>query len=128
MCDVFFSHMQAKQTELSINASHVERLNTSAADLMTFDSTLSRSTNRDLKEFKHLWDATRERLDEREKQLTEAMKFAPPVQYLEALKALTQWLGSVQEALKDEQIKVSDMDDLEDQLQRYKVSTKYLQI
>ena len=99
----------------------MERLSTTAAALVTFDSTLSRSTNRDLKEFRHLWDTTREHLDEREKLLTEAMNSAPPARYLEALKALTQWLASVQEALKEEEIFVSDLDELEDQLQRYKV-------
>ncbi|XP_063954064.1 dystrophin-like [Lytechinus pictus] len=111
---------RAKQTELSINASHMERLSTSAAALVTFDSTLSRSTSRDLKEFRHLWDSIRERLDEREKLLTEAMNSAPPARYLEALRALTQWLASVQEALKEEEVFVSDLDELEDQLQRYK--------
>ncbi|XP_072178254.1 dystrophin-like [Diadema setosum] len=111
---------RAKQTELSINASHVERLYASAADLASFDSTLSRSTQRDLKAFRQRWDATREKLDEREKQLTDAVNSAPPVQYLEALRALTQWLGSVQLALKEEEVFLSDIDDLEDQLQKYK--------
>ena len=115
------SSVQAKQKEMTINSHRIERLSSLAKDL-TGDATISRSSQRDIKAFRLSWETASREIKEKEKILARALECAPPQRYIEAMKALTQWLQSVEAVLRSEEFFVTEIDDLEDQLQKYKVT------
>ncbi len=117
-----FFIQQAKQTELTPHSSRLERLAPLSREIQGDDATISRSAQKDLKAIHESWDGVNERLAEREKLLNRALENAPPKQYLDAMKALTEWLEKVEEVLKVEEFYITELDDLEEQLQEFKVS------
>ena len=112
--------VQAKQKEMTINSHRIERVTGLGKDL-TGDATISRSAQRDIKAFRLSWENTSAAIKEKEKILAKALECAPPQRYIEAMRALTQWLQSVEAVLRSEEFFVTEVDDLEDQLQKYKV-------
>ncbi|XP_072035549.1 dystrophin-like [Amphiura filiformis] len=111
---------KAKQTELNPHSSRLERLAPLAREVQGDDATISRTAQKDLKAIHESWDNIHENLTEREKMLNKALENAPPKQYLDAMKALTEWLEKVEEVLKSEEFFVTELDDLEEQLQEFK--------
>ncbi|XP_071801510.1 dystrophin-like isoform X3 [Asterias amurensis] len=110
---------RAKQKEMTINSHRIERVTGLGKDL-TGDATISRSAQRDIKAFRLSWENTSAAIKEKEKILAKALECAPPQRYIEAMRALTQWLQSVEAVLRSEEFFVTEVDDLEDQLQKYK--------
>lgn len=60
-------------------------------------------------------------LGERQSDLSRAADKTPPRKYLEAMEALLKWINHVEEVLLSEEFLITDVDILEDQLQKYKV-------
>ena len=112
---------QAKQTELTPHSSRLERLAPLAKEVQGDDATISRTAQKDLQTIHQSWDDIHAALSEREKMLNQSLESAPPKQYLDAMKALTEWLEKVQEVLKSEEFFMAELDDMEEQLQEYKV-------
>ncbi|XP_022094793.1 dystrophin-like [Acanthaster planci] len=110
---------RAKQKEMTINSHRLERLTATSKDL-TGDATISRSAQRETKALRQSWEAARAALGDKEKLLGRALDCAPPQRYIEAMKALTSWLQSVEAVLRSEEFFVTEVDELEDQLQKYK--------
>ncbi|XP_054723979.1 dystrophin-like [Uloborus diversus] len=71
-------------------------------------------------QFSKEWDVMSRRLAEMERSLNHAMLQSPPVKFLEAAKALDTWLGSVHEALISEQISMTELHQMKEQLDKLK--------
>ncbi|XP_076373889.1 LOW QUALITY PROTEIN: dystrophin-like [Tachypleus tridentatus] len=68
----------------------------------------------------HRWDDISYRMGELERRVSNSVNHSPPPKFLEAVEALESWLMSVQQALTSEQFHVTDIEKLEDQLQKYR--------
>ena len=101
--------------------SRLDRLSPLAKQVQGDDATISRTAQKDLQAVHESWDNTHSSLVARERALNDALVSAPPKQYLDAMKALIDWLEKVNEVMKTEEFFVAEMDDLEEQVQEYKV-------
>lgn len=88
---------------------------------MSHESTLSRSTQRDLKSIRQGWEESRQNLEDREIELAAALENAPYQHFQEGLQALMGWLEKVNAVLKSQEFFVTELDQLESQLDEFKV-------
>uniref|UniRef100_A0ABM0LUL5 Dystrophin-like n=1 Tax=Saccoglossus kowalevskii TaxID=10224 RepID=A0ABM0LUL5_SACKO len=109
----------AKQKDMNINKNQFEKTKNLGSQLAVFKSASTKSVQNDLTALVKLWDKIQRMLTQHENDLSQALKNAPPNQYLEAIKALTQWIENVEAVLKSESFQVTEVDVLEDKLERY---------
>lgn len=88
---------------------------------MSHESTLSRSTQRDLKSIRQGWEESRQNLEDREIELVAALESAPYQHFQEGLQALMGWLEKVGIVLKSQEFFVTELEQLESQLDEFKV-------
>ncbi|PIK34798.1 dystrophin-like protein, partial [Apostichopus japonicus] len=111
---------RARQKEFNIHGTRYQNLNSLAREVMSHESTLSRSTQRDLKSIRQGWEESRQNLEDREIELVAALESAPYQHFQEGLQALMGWLEKVGIVLKSQEFFVTELEQLESQLDEFK--------
>ncbi|XP_071957062.1 dystrophin-like isoform X2 [Antedon mediterranea] len=111
---------QKKHEEMSLQLPSLNTINSLATRLETKNSSLVPLVKGDLNIVKAGWERSEAKLKTREKELQKVLESAPSTDYIEAMKALLQWLERVDEVLKCKEFLVSDQDTMEDQAQKFK--------
>lgn len=120
---LFVPYLQAKQKEFNIQGTRYQNLNSLAREVMAHESTLSRSTQKDLKRIRQGWEESRQNLEDREIELVAALENAPHQHFQEGLQALMGWLEKVGVVLKSQEFFVTELEQLESQLDEFKVNS-----
>ncbi|XP_077976931.1 dystrophin-like isoform X2 [Glandiceps talaboti] len=110
---------RANLKDMNINKNHLEKTKSHGNQFAQYKTDSTKTVLNDLQSLVQAWDSTQAALNTRERELSQALENAPPKQYLEAMKALTQWIENVESALKTEEFQLTEVDVLEDQLQKY---------
>ncbi|XP_055889039.1 dystrophin-like isoform X6 [Biomphalaria glabrata] len=118
-CKVKVKAMQSHQDridKLRLNGEQIIR---------QFDTVLSIKT--DLDHFTHRWQEAFSKLDQRQKQLADALDKVPPQTYIEALTVLKKWIHGIDSVVKSEKVQMTNIETLVSQLDNYKELTKEIQ-
>uniref|UniRef100_A0A2C9KMX3 Dystrophin n=1 Tax=Biomphalaria glabrata TaxID=6526 RepID=A0A2C9KMX3_BIOGL len=118
-CKVKVKAMQSHQDridKLRLNGEQIIR---------QFDTVLSIKT--DLDHFTHRWQEAFSKLDQRQKQLTDALDKVPPQTYIEALTVLKKWIHGIDSVVKSEKVQMTNIETLVSQLDNYKELSKEIQ-
>lgn len=75
---------------------------------------------KEVEKFCYQWETVTKSLYNLEDSLEKIIQQSPPSKLVEAVEALDNWLKSVQDALKSEQWKVSNLENMKEQLQKFK--------
>lgn len=74
----------------------------------------------EVEEFCKEWTTVFQKLEETDRILSHAVQQTPPTKFFEATHALNVWLVSVRQALISEKVEVSNIENLEEQLRKFK--------
>eukprot|EP00058_Branchiostoma_floridae_P013392 XP_002598880.1 hypothetical protein BRAFLDRAFT_90094 [Branchiostoma floridae] len=127
--------LQVEVTDMAAHSERVEQLNSLGSQLadssdppknlqplfiLADSSDPPKNLQQDLTQFQLQWEELVAKMAAREKDLTKALEQAPPKQYLEAMKALTQWIDNVESLLTTEKFYIADIPTMKDQQQKFK--------
>ncbi|XP_078699259.1 dystrophin-like isoform X33 [Branchiostoma floridae x Branchiostoma belcheri] len=111
--------LQVEVTDMAAHSERVEQLNSLGSQLAD-SSDPPKNLQQDLTQFQLQWEELVAKMAAREKDLTKALEQAPPKQFLEAMKALTQWIDNVESLLTTEKFYIADIPTMKDQQQKFK--------
>ncbi|KAK6187729.1 hypothetical protein SNE40_005688 [Patella caerulea] len=116
---------QLEQTNVKLKAmkTHESRIEKSDADvkrIMNDSGGKNSKVQEDFDEFIIKWRDLYRKMGIRQKKLQEAMQKVPPKSYLDAMQALLKWICDMENILKSEKVKVTDVESMEKQLSQYK--------
>ncbi|XP_012946043.2 dystrophin [Aplysia californica] len=78
----------------------------------------------DMEELLAKWQATAGKLDERQKQLLEALDKVPPRTYLETMAVLSKWVKDIDKVIKGDKVQVASVSVMSSQLETFKELSK----
>jgi chromosome segregation ATPase len=116
--------LQNKRDDLYSNERHLIKLK----DLSNKLSKEDRQTpifQLSVKRLDDRWRNVLSKLEDRERQLTSTLESGPPKEYLNTMDTVLMSIKSVESTLGGE-FHITEVNSLEDQIQRYKVSTSFL--
>ncbi|CAL1537370.1 unnamed protein product [Lymnaea stagnalis] len=118
-CKVKVKAMQAHQDR-------IDKLRMSGEQIIRQYDT-AQAIKSDLDNFTHKWQEAISKLDQRQKQLIEALDRAPPRTYLEAMTVFKKWVQDIDKAIKAEKVQVGNISSMTSQLEMYKELSKEIQ-
>ncbi|KAG8192219.1 hypothetical protein JTE90_014082 [Oedothorax gibbosus] len=106
-------------TSLQVQEEKIDRLKKETNEVKKKSPSLM-SFAVEVDQFCREWDIMIRRLGEMEKSLNHAMLQAPPIKFMNAAHTLDTWLVDVHQALISEQIPVTELDQMEEQMEKLK--------
>ncbi|XP_067142933.1 dystrophin isoform X3 [Centruroides vittatus] len=98
----------------------VTSLQDESRNLQMHSITTSSDLFKEVEQFIQQWESVTKSLYSLESNLEKAIQQSPPSKLVDAVEALDNWLKSVQDVLKSEKWKVSSLENMKEQLQKFK--------
>ncbi|XP_059157467.1 dystrophin-like isoform X5 [Physella acuta] len=118
-CKVKVKAMQAHQERIERLRVHGEQI------VRQYDT--AQAIKADLDQFTQKWHDAFSKLDQRQKQLMEALDKVPPRTYLDAMSVFRKWVQDIHAVIKTEKIQVSSLASMTKQLESYKDLNKEIE-